>query len=294
MKSPQRRPAAKASSAPQLFATGAVARLVGIPPARVRAFARAGFCHPGRRGRLYEFSFQDVVLLRAALGLMKGRVPSRRVRTALRQLERQLPADRPLTGVRISAVDGNVVVRDGGTAWRPESGQVLFSFLTDPLARRAKVLPATRPRPRNNGRRRPDDNADDCFERGLILEQEGDLVGARQAYERSIELDPELGDAYVNLGRLFHQEGDAIRAGELYSQATDCQPDDPVAHYNLALALEDQKNLPDAVSHYRRAVEIAPDFADAHFNLGRLLDRLGRHTEAVRHLLVYKRLMRES
>ncbi|HYD47353.1 MAG TPA: tetratricopeptide repeat protein [Terriglobales bacterium] len=288
-----KRESGTASAPPQLFATVAVARLVGIAPARVRALARSGFCHPSRRGRLYQFTFQDVVLLRAALGLLKGRVPTRRVRTALRQLARQLPQGRPLTAVRISAIDGAVVVHDGGTAWRPESGQVLFSFLTTGLAKRAKVLTATKRR-KQLERKRPQDSSDDWFERGLILEQEGNLDQAREAYERAVEIDPEHGDAFVNLGRLFHQRGDAERAGELYHRAIDCQPDDPVAHYNLALALEDQKDLTAAVSHYRKAVEISPDFADAHFNLGRLLDRLGRHTEAVRHLLVYKRLMRES
>lgn len=284
-----------ASNEAQRFPTQAVARLVGIPAPRVRLLARAGLCHPARRGRRYQFTFQDVVLLRAAVGLFKSKVPTRRVRTALRKLTQQLAPGRPLTGVRISAHGGNVVVSDGGTSWRPESGQVLFSFLVDDLARAAKVL-AVEPKKERARKQAPTalESADDWFERALLLEQEGDIDGARDAYQKAIEADPELGDAYVNLGRLHHQAGDPVRAAQFYHQATEVQPDDPVAHYNLALALEDQKKLTAAVAHYRSAIEIAPDFADAHFNLGRLLDRLGRHVDAVRHLMVYKKLMRES
>jgi hypothetical protein len=95
-----------------LFRTADVARVLGVSAERVRAMVRAGWCRPDRAGRAFTFRFQDLVLLRTAHGLTVARVPPRRVKRALTQLQRQLPADRPLSGVRISAEAGRVVVRD--------------------------------------------------------------------------------------------------------------------------------------------------------------------------------------
>src|SRR5689334_724320 len=100
-----------------------VARLLGLSTAQVRAYVRSGFLSPARgpRGAL-SFSFQDVVLLRTAKGLMGARIAPARVRRALRKLQQQLPSGRPLTGVAIAAEGNRIVVRDGGSRWNPESG----------------------------------------------------------------------------------------------------------------------------------------------------------------------------
>jgi tetratricopeptide (TPR) repeat protein len=279
-----------------VFRTGDVARILGVTPARVRAIARAGLCQPTRAGRQLEFSFQDLVLLRAGQGLLKAAVPPRRVRRALTELARQLPPDRPLSGVRIYADGRHVVARDGRAAWQPDSGQVVFTFAVDELARRAgAVVPvaARRPRsPRSEAQRAQ--SAWTWFERGLLLEQENDPGGAMVAYRRAVDLNPTMGDAYINLGRLIHESGNPGEAVRLYHLALESVPEDPIAHYDLALALEDVRQTTEAVEHYRRALVLDPEFADAHFNLGRLFDRLGRRSEAMRHLLAYKRLTQNS
>jgi predicted Zn-dependent protease len=275
----------------QTFRTAEVARLLRVAPARVRAIVRVGLCRPARHGRALQFSFQDLVLLRAAHGLLQAQVPPRRIQRALRELRRQLPPGRPLSGVRIYADGRHVVVRDGQKAWHPDSGQVIFTFDVGELARKTGVVVAV---PDARARRRAVHHesaktAMTWFERGLVLEQ-ADVAAACAAYRRALALDPKLGDAYINLGRLVHEGGDPAEAMRLYRHAITCAPEDPVAHYDLALALEDQADLTAATSEYHHALELDPDFADAHFNLGRLLDRVGRRSEALRHLLAYKRL----
>ena len=284
-------PKLSSAAAAEVFRTADVARVLGVPPVRVRAIVRAGLCRPARRGRALQFSFQDLVLLRAAHGLLQADIPARRLRRALTELARQLPAARPVTGVRIYADGKHIVVRDGRTAWRPDSGQVVFSFELEELARVAHQFsaPNRRSRPAPVKPKRPQQAAV-WFERALMLEKKNDPAGAAAAYQQVIELDAEMGDAYVNLGRLVHEQGDAIEAARLYHLALECMPDDAVAHYNLAIALEDQRHVSAALSHYQQATTLDPEFADAHFNLGRLLERLGRRAQAVRHLLAYKKL----
>lgn len=278
-------------AAAHTFGTAEVARILGITPGRVRSLVRAGLCRPALRGHALQFAFQDLVLLRAARGLMQAAIPARRVRRALTELARQLPPDRPLSGVRVYADGRQVVARDGRAAWRPADGQIVFSFAVDELARRAGVVvPVGSPRAASaRGGANANREAAMWFDRALLLEDGHQLAAARTAYERALQINPQLRDAYINLGRLVHEAGDAVAAARLYHLALECGAD-AIAHYNLALALEDQAQENAAVAHYRRALGLDPCFADAHFNLGRLLERLGRRRDALRHLLTYKKL----
>lgn len=284
-----------------VFRTADAARVLGVSAHRVRAMVRAGWCVPDRAGRAYAFHFQDLVLLRTAHGLAQARVPARRVKRALAELLRQLPTDRPLSGIRISAEAGRVIVRDGESLWQPESGQLLLDFAVDELARRTAIPTPAAPRPlRAAGPVRaagppPRDveSAADWFNYAVDAEDD-DVETARNAYQRALELDPELSDAYVNLGRLAHEAGDAETAARCYHQALARDELDPVTHYNLALALEDLERHGEALAHYLRAVALNPSFADAHYNLSQLLDRLGRKTEALRHMVRYRQLVRHS
>lgn len=295
----------------QRFSTAEVARILGVTPPRVRAIVQAGLCQPERRGHKLEFSFQDLVVLRAAQGLLTAAVPPGRVRRALRELKTQLPPERPLSGLRIFADGKQVVVRDGDSVWTPESRQTVLTFEVDELARRATsaepvdVGPAPRaaarsPQVRSGAEsvaayssavRAAAESAADWYQRGLELESE-DQAAARAAYRRAVELDPSLSDAYVNLGRIAHETGGLSEAVRLYHLALERAPTDPIIHYNLAVALEDMKRFEPALSHYNRALELDSRFADAHYNLGCLLERLGQRAQALRHLQAYRALTR--
>jgi tetratricopeptide (TPR) repeat protein len=258
---------------------------VGLRESRVRELVRSGLCRPGRRGRRYAFSFQDLVVLRAARGLLDRGVPMRRVREALSALIRQLPSDRPLSGMRIYADDRQVAVRDGGHAWQPGTGQVLLDFGIDELSEQVDAARGEE-KPLDSDRQ---EQARAEFERALELE-DLDPGGAADAYLRCLELDGDLIDAYVNLGRLAHEAGDARRAAELCRRALERSPDDALIHFNLALALEDTEGPAPAADHYERALAIDDDFADAHFNLAGLCEKLGRGADALRHYRAYRQL----
>jgi tetratricopeptide (TPR) repeat protein len=271
------------------FTTRDVARLLDLSPAQVRTQARAGFLRPERGARnAYRFSFPDLVLLRTAKALADAKIPARRIHRALRRLVRQLPRGRSLTEIRITAEGDRVVVRDGQTAWNPESGQLVLDLSVARLANRA--APVARRAVREAKRAEVALDAEQWFELGL--EMEAVVTGqAREAYQRALDLDPRHADARVNLGRLLQEDGKALEAAGHYLAALAAVPDHPTAAFNLGTALEDLGRWVDAIAAYERALEADPDFADAHYNLGLLCERVGRKRDAVRHLKAYKQAL---
>jgi tetratricopeptide (TPR) repeat protein len=298
------------------YAAKDVAKLLGLSPTQVRAFARSGFLRPerGSRGE-FTFSFPDLVLLRAAKGLAEARIPLRRITAALRRLRQQLPAGRPLSAVRIIAEGDRIVVHDGATAWNPESGQLVLDFAVSELA--SRVAPLAR-RAAQAARDAEDEmGADEWYDLGFDLEAV-DVAEARDAYRRALELDPHHADAHVNLGRLLQEGGEAAQAASHYLLALEVRPRDATAPdarrtprdtsdapparsrphtsatawFNLGIALEDLKKRSDAIKAYERAISIEPTLADAWFNLSRLYEAAGKRAAALRSLSKYRLLAR--
>ncbi|HKU61626.1 MAG TPA: tetratricopeptide repeat protein [Gemmatimonadales bacterium] len=272
----------------KFYTTRDVARLLGWSEAQVRSHARVGYLAPTRGPRNgYRFSFQDLVLLRAAKALSEARLGPRRVRRALRALARELPSGRSLSGLRLSRDGDRVVVRDGQEAWQPESGQRVLDFEVAELARRAAPVA----RRLIHRARRSDEplTAQQWYTLGLDLESAAPAE-AREAYTRALALDPRHASARVNLGRWLQADGHPAEAVAQYRVALASHPHHPTAAFNLGTALEELGRRAEAIEAYGRALEADPGFADAHFNLARLYELAGKRAAALRHLRVYKHL----
>ncbi len=271
------------------YAAKDVAKLLGLSPTQVRAFARSGFLQQGRASRgEFRFSFPDLVLLRAAKGLAEARIPLARITRALRKLRQQLPAGRPLSAVRITAEGDRIVVHDGATAWNPESGQVMLDFAVSELATRAAPLARRAAQAARDAE--AEMGADEWYDLGFDLEAV-DVAEARDAYRRALELDPHHADAHVNLGRLLQEGGEAAQAASHYLLALAVRAKDATAWFNLGIALEDMKRRSDAIKAYEQAIGIEPQLADAWFNLSRLYEAAGKRAAALRSLSKYRILV---
>jgi tetratricopeptide (TPR) repeat protein len=271
------------------YSTREVAELLGLTTARVRSLLRSGVVNPQRapNGRA-TFTFQDLVLLRTAKGLIDAKVPARRITKALQALATQLPTDRPLSAVRVQIDGDRVIVRDNTSTWEPESKQTVLDFSVRELG--DKVAPIAR----DSVQRalRAASTADDLFQAALDSEEIGATAEAETAYRNAIAADPAHIAAHINLGRLRHVGKALPEAESLYRRALELEPNHPTARFNLGVVLEDRGANAEAIEQYLEAARIDPRVADVHFNLARLYQQTGDQQAALRHFSRFRALTR--
>lgn len=266
--------------------------VLGISRTVVTALIAAGVIAPRRGARqAYRFTFQDVVLLRTAQSLRDSRIPTRHITRSLKRLQ-GLGEGRPPTGLRLSAVGGDVTVQDRQGRWHVDTGQFVLDLdaagkpqpsgnIVDMRRARAPATPSSQA---------GDTDPTGWFERGVASEQRDDPAGAEAAYREALTAAPDYLDAWLNLGCLLCEQGRYADAVASYRAALAPLPAQPLLHFNLGVALEDAGAPREALESYHACIELAPDFADAHYNAARLHEALGDPRRAIRHYNQYRRL----
>ncbi len=93
-------------------------------------------------------------------------------------------------------------------------------------------------------------NAEEWFEKGNELSQQGRFEDAIKAYQKSVEQNPLS----------------------------------PTAHYNLGIAYKNLQEFEQAVSAFKKTVELEPFHLDARLSLGNVYNRLNQWEDAIGHL----------
>jgi DNA-binding transcriptional MerR regulator len=278
----------------QSFSVRDIERVLRLSRSTIRGLIDVGFVTPTRGPRReYRFSFQDLIVLRAARALIQAKVSRRRIRRSLEDLRKHLPQTMPLSGLSICAVGDRVVVRDGNSHWQVDSGQYVLGLdvtVEDGVLRVVERTDFTAESDASAGLPPPKD-AEDWFDDGLDLEENGDLDAAIEAYQQTVALDAQNVAAWINWGRLLHDRGDKREAEEVYRRAIEQCGLDSVLMFNLGVLLEDLGRTQAAVEAYQAAVSEDPALADGHYNLARLYESLGQPQHAIRHLGQYRRLL---
>ena len=270
----------------QRYGVRDVEKLLGLPRSTLRSLVAAGFVSPSRGPRnAWQFSFQDLIVLRTAQALAAANVPGRRITRSVKELRRNLPEAMPLSGLAIEAVADHVVVKEGASRWQAESGQYLLAFEGDPADGTLSVI--------ERSLSVAEADVQELFDRAVALEAV-DRDGAIAAYQEAIEADASRIDARINLGRLLHESGRFAKAERAYREAIDLLGNDPVLLFNLAVLLEDMNRKREAVDAYEAALRTDPRLADGHYNLSLLCGELGRPRDALRHMSQYRRLLRSA
>jgi len=261
-----------------------VTRLLGLSRSIVGGLIGAGYVSPSRGPRReYRFSFQDLVVLRAAQALVQAKVPTTRILRALRRLRTQIPPRVPLSGLRVEAVGDKVVVRDGDAQWQPQDGQYVLRFQVESPGGRLAFLDVPEPEPPLS--------AEALFADAIGAETRNPQA-ACELYRQTLAVNPAHLGTYTNLGRLLHQRRQFADAEAVYREGLTRCGRGATLLFNLALVLEDTRRFAEAADAYRAALVEAPDLRDAHYNLALLCEAAGLKQEAIRHLSAYRKLSR--
>lgn len=115
---------------------------------------------------------------------------------------------------------------------------------------------------------------------GRLSADSGDLVTAREALGKTIELDPDLSEAQFGLGKVLATMGEYPAALDCLQKAASLQPDNPEIWLALGITSGLTQDMPRAEEYCRRVLELQPESADARFNLANALQALGSLDEA--------------
>lgn len=100
------------------------------------------------------------------------------------------------------------------------------------------------------------------------------------AYNRVIDLDPELAEAYYNKGNTLHYLGQDEEALESYNQALQIDPEAAYIHSSKGATLRHLGRDQEAIDCFMRASLIDPYYALPHYNLGYAYIFFGRYQHA--------------
>ncbi|MFN2271861.1 MAG: tetratricopeptide repeat protein [Anaerolineae bacterium] len=109
------------------------------------------------------------------------------------------------------------------------------------------------------------DNHDEDVHRnyGYMLEFQGDYVGAIAAYERALEIHPNLAYIHISIGRNYRALGDYEAAARSFQRATEIDPSDAEALDQLGWTYYGLEEYEQAETYLKKAIEADPEFGQA-------------------------------
>ena len=126
---------------------------------------------------------------------------------------------------------------------------------------------------------------------GLCYANDGNDERAEKNYLRSIELNSQIPQAYINLVDIYYKQGRYAEGINILSYAIDSLPEDLVfRHYLARFYMEDAK-LDLAIDELEYILDKQPNNYDAYYDLGRVYFELGNYDSAIENfenILEYK------
>lgn len=269
-------------------------KLTSLTEGQILNIVSKGLVNPGRglRNR-YEFSFQDLVILRRIKELSRRSISMRKILKNISALK-SMGSMQPLSAMNLQTSGSEVVVQERNALWNPESGQTLLDFEGNVDSTAANIQEIVQKVDESNRlvqdlERRIEQgglNSEDWYQIGVDLESIDDSERACNAYRQAIRLDEANVNAYLNLGRLLQLNDKLPDAKRLYEKALQVVPDSELASYNLGTIFDTLDEFELAIKYYRQA----PNMAPAHNNLSRIYELLGDEVSARRHFKRSKEL----
>lgn len=113
-----------------------------------------------------------------------------------------------------------------------------------------------------------------CNLLGNIYFYKKDYIKAKEYYERGLELEPRLGDAWSNLGNVYLELKNYNMTEDCYRRSVQTAPDNPFWHSNLGKVLLMQGKVELAIESYKKCLAINPGLKDIQEVLCNIYDKL--------------------
>lgn len=110
-------------------------------------------------------------------------------------------------------------------------------------------------------------NAEAFFMLGLNFKEQGDKDRAIGSFQTAVENDPDLVDAWIQLGQL-HAEKESNLARHFFQNAVMVAPENIQALHALAEYQHFTNQLPTAIETYRKINVLDPSYSESFFNTG--------------------------
>lgn len=116
---------------------------------------------------------------------------------------------------------------------------------------------------------RPDPiKAEAALKTGLERLEAGDQEGAIKAFNRSIQLSPDNGDAFRKRANAYYDMQDYDQAIADYTQAIKLDPTNSDTYFNRSLTYHQMGNFPAAINDLTQVIRLSPEDADAYYQRG--------------------------
>ena len=132
-------------------------------------------------------------------------------------------------------------------------------------------------------------NPDGWVNLGRVAVQEGDMEGARRVLERALQLAPNLARANYFFARVLRAEGKYEEAANHLQTVLAQYPKDRVALNDLGRIFFLERKYSDAVATLQRVLSIDPEDLQAHYNLMLSYQGLGETDKATHEQKLYLR-----
>lgn len=255
-----------------------LARVLNVPRTLIAAWLRHRLIEPaGEVEGLPVFDFHQAAAIKTLCELRQTGVSTRRLRRSLEQLSQWLP-DAEDALLRLSAVEGELLVRDDAGGLSEPNGQRRFEFTpVDGNGRdAARIVPL-------GARMSPDA----MFQQAVEHEEAGHLDQASESYRRWLHQFGPDAQVCFNLGNVLCALGRYEAAIERFRQAVELRAAYVEAWNNLGTTLVEADQREEAIAAFAAALAHAPCYTDALYNMADTLEELGRDNEAQRYWRAY-------
>ena len=124
----------------------------------------------------------------------------------------------------------------------------------------------------------------ETFELAVQNQKKGNLIVAKDLYNKILEANPIHASAHCNLGVIFKGLVEHQKAIACYQKAIEINPNSPSAYNNLGMILVQLNQVNKAKKYFEKSLKLDPSRKKTCEGYGNLLLKLNQHKQALLYI----------